>query len=128
MRVQSGVRLWLANSGLVDPEVDTARVESHVGGPITWYLRTMGRSAITFGSHVWFVSEAKRSDLPLLVHELVHVAQYRRLGFARFLFQYLTDLAKARFKYGKGLPLEAPAYERQKMARGLLARSAPVDI
>ena len=65
--------------------------------------------------------EHRRDDVALLVHELVHVAQYRRLGKARFLRQYLLDLAKAR-GYSRRLPLEAPAYERQAAARALLTQ------
>lgn len=108
---------FLRQSGLVDDEADLARVRLHTGGPIAWYLRRQGRSAITLGRHIWFVSAAKRDDPALLVHELVHVAQFRRMGTVRFLVTYLCDLARARFRYGRDLPLEAPAYERQGRSR-----------
>lgn len=109
---------FLRQSGLVDDEADLAGVRLHTGGPIGWYLRRQGRSAITLGRHIWFVSAAKRDDPALLVHELVHVAQFRRMGAVRFLAAYLHDLARARFRYSRALPLEAPAYERQARARG----------
>ena len=50
------------------------------------------------------------------MHELVHVAQYRDLGPASFLARYVLNYARAGFKYSRRLPLESPAYERQREA------------
>jgi hypothetical protein len=111
---------WLVERELLDAAVDLSRVRLHVGGPPTWYLGLVRKSAITFGDHVWFRTAERRDDLALVAHELVHVGQYRELGFSRFLLRYLLDLAKAGFRYSKRLPLEAPAYERQAKARDLL--------
>ena len=111
---------WLEGSGLVDDEIDLAAVRTHVGGVIGWYLRRKRRGAMTIGDHIFYRDERRRDDVALLVHELVHVAQYRRLGRARFLRQYAQDLAKAG-GYSRELPLEAPAYERQAAASALLA-------
>ncbi|MCC7364793.1 MAG: DUF4157 domain-containing protein [Dehalococcoidia bacterium] len=126
-RVSGNRRERLAALALVDSNVELRRVRLHVGGPATWYLKLVKKSAITLGDHVWFVSEAKREDLDLLVHELVHVGQYRELGKVRFLARYARDMARAGFKYSKELPLEAPAYERQALARELL-RDEPVSV
>jgi hypothetical protein len=108
---------WLERSGLLDLAVDLERVRLHVGPPWSWYLRFAGNSAITFGNHVWYRDEERRKRRDLLVHELVHVAQYAERGFFHFLWRYLLDLAKARFRYSRELPLEQPAYARQKIAR-----------
>ena len=111
--------VWLESSGLVDEEVELDAVRTHVGGPMAWWLRLQRRSAITTGDHISYRDERRRDDVALLVHELVHVAQYRRLGKTRFLRQYFLELAKAR-GHSRRLPLEAPAYERQAAARALL--------
>ena len=105
---------------LVDADVDTSRVVLHVGGLAAAYLRLVKKRAITFRGHIWFRDEAVRGDRALVVHELVHVGQYRRMGTPRFLFHYLRDLARARFRYSHDLPLEAPAYARQAEATALL--------
>lgn len=118
-------RAWLSASGLVDPGAVLAGVRLHCGGPITWYLRRRRRGAMTIGRHVWFARRERFADRALLAHELVHVAQYRDLGALRFLSRYLLDLARARFRYGETLPLEAPAYARGREARARLDASPP---
>ena len=50
------------------------------------------------------MDQSRRREL--LVHELVHVAQYERLGFRRFLRQYLTECLADGYPSGK---LEAEA-------------------
>ena len=125
MTIPPEERRWLEESGLVDEDVDLAAVRIAVGGPVGWYLGLVGRSALTLGTRIWFRDEARRGRRPLLVHELVHVAQYRDRGMLRFLGGYLRDLARARFRYHRGLPLERPAYERQRRARALLESQPP---
>lgn len=112
---------WLRANDLLDAEIagDLAAVRLHSSGPPRWYLSLVGRSAITFGDHVWFREAHRSNDRRLLAHELVHVAQYRRLGHLRFIGRYLLDLAKAFGRYSRELPLEAPAYERADRARDL---------
>lgn len=119
--IAEGERAWLAASGLVEPTIDLARVRLHCGGPVAWYLRRTRRGALTVGTHIWFARLERGADRALLAHELVHVAQYRDLGVARFLTHYLRDLARARFRYSDALPLEAPAYARGREARARLA-------
>ena len=77
-------------------------------------------STITLGTQVWFRNETKRDDLELVAHELVHVAQYREFGLFGFWRRYFVDMAKAGFRYSKKLPLEAPAYDRQRLAEEAL--------
>lgn len=58
-------------------------------------------TAITLSRWVWIREEALTSlegdDLRrLLIHELVHVRQWRELGILRFLARYLSDYALGR--------------------------------
>ncbi|HEY2332490.1 MAG TPA: DUF4157 domain-containing protein [Acidimicrobiales bacterium] len=61
-----------------------------VGGPVP-----PGAAAITIGS-VISVRTASIDDARLLRHELVHVDQWRRLGFLRFSVQYLGSYLQSR--------------------------------
>lgn len=55
------------------------------------------------------------STAPLILHELVHVRQWRRLGMARFLIRYVFDYSRGRLAglghraayLGIGLEVEA---------------------
>ena len=124
--VRADARTWLERKNLLDDGVDLDEVKLKIGGPVGLYLKLVRKSAMTIGNSVWFVSEEKRADDILLAHELVHVAQYRKMGVSRFLFTYFKDMAKAGFKYSSKLPLEAPAYERQKLARSLPRDDEPL--
>ena len=108
-------RDWLRTHAF-DERVDLGMVRLHVGGPPTWYLRLVRKRAITLGRRVWFREERHRLDRALIAHELVHIGQYRRLRVARFVLTYLWHLARAGFRYSEDLPLEAPAYRRQREA------------
>ncbi len=125
MSIHPEDQAWLTQSGLVDAEVDLDAVRLHTSGPPSWYLSIVGRNAITLGDHVCFRETERLRDRRLLVHELVHVAQYRRMGRVRFVARYLLDLAKAGFRYSKKLPLEAPAYARAEQAREILEAERP---
>ena len=116
---------WLSMHALVDSGVALADVRLHVGGPFSWYLRAVRKSAITIGNHIWFTNVEKRDDIALLAHELVHVAQYRELGIPRFLARYGWEMMRAGFRYSRRLPLEAPAYARQAQAKLVLAEQGP---
>lgn len=123
--IEPSDRAWLESSGLIEPGVDLGAVRLSFSGPPAWWVRMQGRSAITIGTRIWFSKPEKLRDRALLAHELVHVGQYRDRGVPRFLVSYLRDMAKARFKYSSALPLEAPAYARQRAARALLAPATP---
>ena len=121
MRIDSASAL----SALVDPSVDPTSVRLHIGGLPGAYLRLVKKRAITIGQHIWFRDEAARDDRALVIHELVHVGQYRQMGVPRFIARYVRDLARARFRYSHDLPLEAPAYARQAEAKTFLAAQEP---
>jgi hypothetical protein len=112
---------WLRAESFLDGEVTLDDVRFHSGGPVAFYLRMMGRRAMTLGDHVFFrdeglIDQAKQANWPLYVHELVHVAQYRREGYPKFLGAYTWDVVRAGVKYSSKLPREAPAYARQREA------------
>ncbi len=120
-RMTSIVSEWLTAEALLDDGISLEEVRLHDGGLPSVYLRTVKKRAITFGDHVWFrdrelTDQAKQANWPLYVHELVHVAQYRKQGRPRFLGAYVRDFAKGGFRYSRSLALEAPAYERQHEA------------
>ncbi len=99
------------------------RGEGHwrwVGGPVP-----PGAAAITLGRLV-IVRRRAAGDPHLLRHELVHVAQWRRLGVVGFLVRYLGSYLRWRLR-GHGhraaylrIPLEV---EAEWQAR----REAPVS-
>lgn len=80
-----------------------------VGGPVP-----PGADAITIGRMI-SVRKAAAADEHLLRHELVHVRQWRRLGFAGFLRRYLGSYVRWRLRgYGhwaayRRIPLEVEA-------------------
>jgi hypothetical protein len=113
-RVSLDTRTFLAAHNLLDDGVDFERVRLRVGGPGTWYLKLVRRGALTTGDTIWFRNGTKLASMPLIAHELVHVAQYRRMGVIRFVAAYLRDFAKAGFRYSRSLPLEKVAYDRQR--------------
>lgn len=120
VRIEASDLAWLDSSGLVDGEADLAKVGLHTTGIAAWWVRSRGRSAMTIGNHIWFSAPEKMRSRPLLVHELVHVAQYRRMTTPLFLVRYFVHVARRGFKYGRDLPFEAPAYARQAQARALI--------
>ena len=107
---------WLTTWRLVDDDVDLRKVRPHVGGPMGGYLKVTNHGALTTGYRIWYRTEARRNDIALVAHELVHVGQYRRLGRLRFLLKYLAETARRR-GYSREHSLEAPAYARQQQAR-----------
>lgn len=95
--VESRLRVHLHDESLRLP-----LIHFHVGRAAHLLTRTLRIGAITFGRHVlvarsWLAqSEAGETQLPgwLVVHEAVHVLQYRRTGVVRFLCAYLADYAR----------------------------------
>ena len=70
------------------------------------------RRAITLGHLIIFTKPqyydpCSLQGLAVLAHELKHVEQYRREGFLRFLWQYLSHWLKV------GYDLERHPYERE---------------
>jgi hypothetical protein len=117
-RMNEFVGEWLTAEALLDAEVSLSEVRFHDSGLPSVYLRIVKKRAMTLGDHIWFrdtelADQARQANWPLYAHELVHVAQYRRSGKAKFFATYGRDMLKAGLKYSRKLALEAPAYERQ---------------
>lgn len=66
-------------------------------------------AGITFGD-TFFVTDAGSTE-SVFAHELVHVLQWRRLGFERFLLAYALGLARHGYEQS---PLERIAYAIQQ--------------
>ena len=119
MRLTDAEVRWLRQWNLIDENVEVHEVQLHIGGAMGYYLKLTNHGAITTGDHIWFKTESRRNNVALLVHELVHVAQYRRMGKTRFLVDYLAGTLKRR-GYSREHPLEAPAYARQDQAKAIV--------
>lgn len=90
-------------------------------GFVPWALEKLfpNVAGVAVGRRIWVQhSQLEDTDglLVLLVHELVHVQQWRRLGPIGFLVRYLCDYTKARV-HGLGhdaayrsIPAEMEAY------------------
>jgi hypothetical protein len=90
-----------------------------IGGPVP-----PGAAAITIGPVV-SIRRARAEDERLVRHELVHVRQWRELGFFGFLRIYLTSYVYWRLKgYGhwaayRRIPLECEAEWEARRPRRL---------
>ena len=114
------VRLLVAP---VDPEQVIVRSAPR----IMMGLWGRGISAMTFPNRIYVdpaVITARHGPGVLLVHELIHVRQWRELGVARFLWRYLSDYLGGRIK-GLGhraaylaIPLEVEAREVARLIEG----------
>lgn len=78
-------------------------------------------AAITIGKNV-LVRPHCADDEHLMAHELVHVDQYKRLGYARFTLRYLGAYLRARMAGHshmaayRRIPLEVEASWRSRIA------------
>lgn len=88
----------LAATGL--GEIDSVRVQVAPGWMRRAWIGDVG--AMTLGSRIYVDPAAlrwERSRLgALLVHELVHVRQWRHLGAVRFLLRYVGDYLRGRLR------------------------------
>lgn len=127
----------------VDLEVARVRVVPQIENPpwrdaVAAQLQAEGYPAIDFRhmEGITFVDtvlvsqvrgpRSKEDILPLLIHEMVHVVQYRLLGLERFMHDYVWGLANNGFKY-LSIPFEVQAYAIQgRAAKGERFRVEPV--
>ncbi len=75
-----------------------------------------GAHGMTLGRYV-FLTRGHAHRTTLLAHELVHVRQYRELGYLRFSYRYLRDYARLLVEHRgrhkaayRAIPFEAEAY------------------
>ena len=103
------------------PDLDLTEVVVHPA-PV-WLARIWGSeiSAMTVRATIYVKSSVLERDPaalgPLIVHELVHVGQWSRLGFFRFLGSYLAGYLRGRLAglshmaAYRAIPLELEARE-----------------
>ncbi|MDJ0925242.1 MAG: hypothetical protein QNJ77_11825 [Acidimicrobiia bacterium] len=89
------------------PHVDPARVRVRVASPLFRRFWAKGIVAVALPNGVFVdpqVMDRFRSGAEpersarLIVHELMHIEQWRRLGLLRHVGQYLGDYLRARFR------------------------------
>ena len=115
------------------PRVDPATVKVRVASP--WFRRLWAKGivAVALPTGVFVqpsVMERFRTGSeperwgPLIVHELMHIEQWRRLGAVRHLAQYTSDYVRSRFQgYGhweayRAIRLEVEARDAAAHIRG----------
>ena len=85
---------------------DRIRLSEGAGGnPAALAAFRNGNTAITLRRTVYFAPRRFRPDFAqgsahdqeLFAHEMTHVWQYARIGFARFMLRYARELASVRF-------------------------------
>lgn len=82
---------------LADDSFNLPTVHFHTGKLTTLLTQIIRVNGITFGRNVLIMSalvslnrkNQKKIPEDLIVHEIMHVIQYRKKGFAKFLYQYL---------------------------------------
>lgn len=93
-KIEKFFREYLGDENFSLPEI--CFFAGKLSGFLAFVLKIHG---ITIGKHIFLAPELitlnqdNRKLLPknLAIHEIVHVLQYRREGFFRFLLKYLTD-------------------------------------
>lgn len=78
-----------------------------------FFLDNQGIAAITLGNTIFYFDEITEE---ILMHELVHVRQYKELGFAGFLKKYLKEYKE------KGYALVSLEIEAYSIAGDFLRR------
>lgn len=115
------------------PELDLKKIEFNVNAflPSEWY--DDNADAMTFGDKIYFkhsnIQNDNRTDssLMLLMHELVHADQVRRLGGETvFACEYGMGFVNAGFNYENNpLEVEANAFEDANPISGLTLVNPP---
>jgi hypothetical protein len=89
------------------PRVDPATVTVKVASPLFRRLWAKGISAVSLPTGVYVqpsIMERLRSGDDrerfgrLIIHELMHIEQWRRLGALRHLYQYVGDYVRGRWQ------------------------------
>jgi len=100
---------------------DFGRVKIHRDFLARMITRRLKARAVTIGNRVFMAPGEDPEDYPLgfllMAHELVHVVQYRNLGFIPFLARYFWDLGrglmagKGTFEAYRAVPAEQQAFK-----------------
>lgn len=90
-RLQEFFRFYLKNERFELPKIQfhTGKIAARLTQTISVHGITLGSNVLILPALVTFNREnQKKLPEDLLVHEIMHVIQYREKGFARFLYQY----------------------------------------
>jgi len=60
--------------------------------------KLMNVTAVTLGQHVYYAINKESISKRLRKHEMVHVIQYKQLGFMHFLYRYFKEYIGFRLK------------------------------
>lgn len=60
--------------------------------------RLLKVSGVTLGKHIYYAMDFDRVSHRLRKHEMVHIEQYQKYGFMRFLYLYFKEYFRYRFK------------------------------
>jgi hypothetical protein len=99
------------------PDVDLSSVRFVTSADLTLQeLFEEEAAAITFGATMWFKHKRRHMEeteagLLLLMHELVHVAQYRRLGSSKTAFACAYGMGYLEGGGYESNPMEQEAYD-----------------
>lgn len=82
-----------------DERFELPPINFHVGKLTYFFTRVIRVNGITFGRRIFIfpaflsLNKSRHFRLPeeLVAHEIVHVLQYQREGFIKFLYKYLRD-------------------------------------
>lgn len=106
---------------------DLRRVTVHQGFFARCLTRGLGVRGVTLGNRILIAPEVEFDDYPfgflLAAHEVVHVLQYRRQGFLRFLARYGRDFLRGIFSRKtvgeayRRIPAEVEAYAIEEAIR-----------
>lgn len=85
-------------------------------------LKLFNASAITFGNKIYFPKPIDQNDpgtVYLIVHELVHVEQYKKNGMILFLLKYLNELIRNLITYRRFIPAyKNISFEKEAYMKG----------
>lgn len=93
-RLEEFFRFYLKNERFELPQIQfyTGKFAARLTETISVHGITLGRNVLILPALIT-LNRKNQKKIPedLLVHEVMHVIQYREKGFARFLYQYLKS-------------------------------------
>lgn len=100
-----GFKSFAVANGLLPSKPSSINIVNKIPSFIkNFFLDNQGIAAITFGNTIFYFDEITEQ---ILMHELVHVRQYKELGFFGFLKKYLKEYKEKGYS---SISLEIEAY------------------
>jgi len=93
-----------------------------------WVPRTFGIQAIVLYPYVLFALARAEVHPILLNHEMIHIRQVRKLGWARFYIQYVWEYARLRARgLSRGEAYMAISFEREAYAEAEFVQLSAIE-